>query len=100
MTFYKNFRKYLHAVELFSGALLLFIGGLVFVNKLTWLTAKLSFLNVVVLWLEPVLSCGKGGAALLVVGGLGAAGVVGGGCLRRWGRMCCRHGSRTGYAGA
>jgi cytochrome c-type biogenesis protein len=45
MAFYKNFRKYLHAVELFSGALLLFVGGLVFVNKLTWLSAKLSFLN-------------------------------------------------------
>jgi cytochrome c-type biogenesis protein len=45
MAFYKNFRKYLHAVELLSGALLLFVGGLVFVNKLTWLSAKLSFLN-------------------------------------------------------
>ncbi len=45
MAFYKNFRKYLHAVELFSGALLLFVGGLVFVNKLTWLSTKLSFLN-------------------------------------------------------
>jgi cytochrome c-type biogenesis protein len=45
MVFYKNFRKYLHAVELFSGALLLFVGGLVFVNKLTWLSSKLSFLN-------------------------------------------------------
>jgi cytochrome c-type biogenesis protein len=45
MAFYKNFRKYLHAVEVFSGALLLFVGGLVFVNKLTWLSAKLSFLN-------------------------------------------------------
>ncbi len=45
MVFYKNFRKYLHAVELFSGALLLFVGGLVFVNKLTWLSAKLTFLN-------------------------------------------------------
>jgi cytochrome c-type biogenesis protein len=45
MIFYKNFRKYLHAVELFSGALLLFVGGLVFVNKLTWLSAKLTFLN-------------------------------------------------------
>jgi cytochrome c-type biogenesis protein len=45
MTFYKNFRKYLHAVELFSGALLLFVGGLVFLNKLTWLSGKLSFLN-------------------------------------------------------
>jgi cytochrome c-type biogenesis protein len=45
MAFYKNFRKYLHAVELFSGALLLFVGGLVFVNKLTWLSSKLTFLN-------------------------------------------------------
>src|SRR5438046_6622180 len=45
MLFYKNFRKYLHAVELFSGALLLFVGGLVFVNKLTWLSTKLTFLN-------------------------------------------------------
>jgi len=45
MVFYKNFRKYLHAVEVFSGALLLFVGGLVFVNKLTWLSTKLTFLN-------------------------------------------------------
>ena len=45
MVFYKNFRKYLHAVELFSGALLLFVGGLVFLNKLTWLSSKLTFLN-------------------------------------------------------
>jgi cytochrome c-type biogenesis protein len=45
MVFYKNFRKYLHAVELFSGALLLFVGGLVFINKLTWLSSKLTFLN-------------------------------------------------------
>src|ERR1700751_1485609 len=45
MTFYKNFRKYLHAVEVFSGALLLFVGGLVFFNKLTWLATKLTFLN-------------------------------------------------------
>ncbi len=35
----------LHAVEIFSGALLLFVGGLVFVNKLTWLSSKLTFLN-------------------------------------------------------
>jgi cytochrome c-type biogenesis protein len=45
MAFYKNFRKYLHAVEVFSGALLLFVGGLVFFNKLTWLSSKLTFLN-------------------------------------------------------
>ncbi len=45
MRFYKNFRKYLHAVELFSGALLLFIGFLIFFNKLTWLSSKFAFLN-------------------------------------------------------
>jgi cytochrome c-type biogenesis protein len=50
--FYQRFRKHLHAVELFSGALLLFVGGLVFVNRLTWLAGKLSFLNSMVLWLE------------------------------------------------
>jgi len=42
---YQRFRTYLHAVELFSGALLLFVGGLIFVNKLTWLSGKLWFLS-------------------------------------------------------
>jgi cytochrome c-type biogenesis protein len=59
LSFYQRFRKYLHAVELFSGALLLFVGGLVFVNKLTWLAGKLSFLNEAVLWLEKALTGGK-----------------------------------------
>ena len=59
LKFYQRFRKYLHAVELFSGALLLFVGGLVFVNKLTWLAGKLSFLNSVALWLEHALTGGK-----------------------------------------
>lgn len=45
MRFYKNFRKHLHVVELLSGALLLFIGFLIFFNKLTWLSGKLTFLN-------------------------------------------------------
>lgn len=45
LRFYKSFRKYLHAVEILSGALLLFVGGLVFFNKLTWLSGKLTFLN-------------------------------------------------------
>jgi cytochrome c-type biogenesis protein len=56
LRFYQNFRKYLHAVELLSGALLLFVGVLVFVNRLTWLTGKLSFLNGVVFWLEHALT--------------------------------------------
>jgi cytochrome c-type biogenesis protein len=45
LKFYKRFRSYLHAVEVFSGALLLFVGGLIFMNKLTWLSGKLWFLN-------------------------------------------------------
>jgi len=45
LRFYKRFRSYLHAVEVFSGALLLLVGGLIFVNKLTWLSGKLWFLN-------------------------------------------------------
>src|ERR1700687_3338698 len=56
---YQLFRKHLHAVELFSGALLLFVGGLVFVNRLTWMAGKLSFLNSVVLWLEKSLTGAK-----------------------------------------
>jgi len=59
LRFYQSFRKYIHAVELFSGALLLFVGGLVFLNRLTWLTGKLSFLNSIVLWLEHALTGGK-----------------------------------------
>jgi hypothetical protein len=39
--------------------LLLFVGGLVFVNKLTWLVGKLNFLNSAVLWLEKALTGGK-----------------------------------------
>jgi len=59
LKFYQRFRKYLHAVELFSGVLLLLVGGLVFVNKLTWLTGKLNFLNGIALWLERLLTGGK-----------------------------------------
>ena len=59
LKFYQRFRKYLHAVELFSGALLLFVGVLVFVNRLTWLTGKLNFLQGVVLWLEHSLTGAK-----------------------------------------
>jgi cytochrome c-type biogenesis protein len=59
LKFYQSFRKYLHAVELFSGALLLFVGVLVFFNRLTWLVTKLSFLNTFVLWLEHALTGAK-----------------------------------------
>src|SRR3984893_15607494 len=84
MAFYKNFTKYLHAVELFSGALLLFIGGLVFLNKLTWLTAKLSFLNVIVLWLEHVLTSGRGGTTFWLLAGVAVAVVVVLAVIKRW----------------
>jgi cytochrome c-type biogenesis protein len=43
--FYQRFRRYLHAVEVSSGALLLAVGGLIFANRLTWLSGKLGFLN-------------------------------------------------------
>jgi cytochrome c-type biogenesis protein len=56
LKFYQRFRGYLHAVEIGSGILLLFVGGLVFTNKLTWLVRKLSFLNSVALWLEHALT--------------------------------------------
>ena len=45
LRFYQRFRRHLHAVEVSSGVLLLFVGGLVFVNRLTWLSGKLTFLN-------------------------------------------------------
>lgn len=56
LKFYQRFRGYLHAVEVGSGILLLFVGGLVFTNKLTWLVRKLGFLNSIALWLEHALT--------------------------------------------
>ena len=43
--FYQRFRRHLHAVEVGSGILLLAVGCLIFVNRLTLLSGKLSFLN-------------------------------------------------------
>ncbi|MGD1210669.1 MAG: cytochrome c biogenesis protein CcdA [Candidatus Acidiferrales bacterium] len=45
LKFYQRFRKHLHTVEVFSGVLLLFVGALIFFNRLTWLSGKLTFLN-------------------------------------------------------
>jgi cytochrome c biogenesis protein CcdA/peroxiredoxin len=98
MTFYKNFRKYLHAVELFSGALLLFVGGLVFVNKLTWLTAKLSFLNVLVLWLERVLTTGTGGKTFLLAVGVAVLAILLFAVVRRWEKITSMRGNKTIFA--
>jgi cytochrome c-type biogenesis protein len=59
LRFYQRFRKHLHAVEVFSGVLLLFVGSLIFVNRLTWMNGKLGFLNTIVLWLERSLTGAK-----------------------------------------
>lgn len=56
LAFYKNFRRYLHAVEVASGVILLFVGVLIFSNRLTWLAAKFAFLNDLVIWLEKSLT--------------------------------------------
>jgi cytochrome c-type biogenesis protein len=52
LRFYQRFRKHLHTVEVVSGVLLLVVGGLVFMDRLTWLAGKLDFMNDLVLWLE------------------------------------------------
>jgi cytochrome c-type biogenesis protein len=43
--FYKKFRRHMQAVEVASGGLLLAVGALIFMNRLTWLSGKLDFLN-------------------------------------------------------
>ncbi|HYL83807.1 MAG TPA: cytochrome c biogenesis protein CcdA [Candidatus Angelobacter sp.] len=95
MVFYKNFRKYLHAVELFSGALLLFIGGLVFVNKLTWLASKLDFLNTAVRWLEHALTTGSGGKIFWLVFGVILFASVVGVLVRNWETVSAMQGKKT-----
>lgn len=45
LKFYQRFRRHLHTVEVFSGVLLIAVGGLVFMNRLIWLSGKLTFLN-------------------------------------------------------
>src|SRR5579864_1989750 len=45
LRFYQRFRRHLHTVEVLSGVLLLFVGGLIFLNRLAWLSGKLGFLN-------------------------------------------------------
>jgi cytochrome c-type biogenesis protein len=95
MTFYKNFRQYLHAVEVFSGALLLFVGGLVFVNKLTWLTGKLVFLQSFVLWLEHVLTTGSGEKILVAVLAIIAVAMVWSTLKRHWDTVVSVQGKKT-----
>lgn len=42
MKFYQKFRRHLHTVEVCSGVLLLFIGGLIFTNALTLISSHIS----------------------------------------------------------
>ncbi len=58
LRFYQSFRRHLHAVEVGSGVILVFVGALVFANRLTWLAGKFGFLNDLVLWLERSLTAG------------------------------------------
>ena len=45
MKFYQTFRRHLHTVEVFSGVLLLAIGGLIFGNGLTYVSGHIQGLN-------------------------------------------------------
>ena len=45
LAFYGRFRRYLGAVEVGSGILLIAIGALILAGRFTWLSAKLGFLN-------------------------------------------------------
>jgi len=45
LAFYGRFRRHLGLVEVFSGVLLIAIGGLILAGHFTWLASKLGFLN-------------------------------------------------------
>jgi cytochrome c-type biogenesis protein len=45
LAFYSRFRRYLGWVEVFSGVVLIAIGGLIFAGRFAWLASKLGFLN-------------------------------------------------------
>ncbi len=95
MTFYKSFRKYLHAVEVFSGVLLLFVGGLIFFDNLKWLTGKLTFLQSTVLWLEHALTSGVGAQAFWWSLGLLALAIVVFALWKNWRTVSSFQGSKT-----
>jgi cytochrome c-type biogenesis protein len=95
MTFYKSFRKYLHAVEVFSGALLLFVGGLIFFDNLKWLTGKLTFLQSTVLWLEHALTTGVGAKAFWLSLGLLALAIVVFALRKNWRTVSSFQGRKT-----
>jgi len=75
MTFYKNFRKYLTR-RTFQWCFCFCSSEFGLRHKLTWLTAKLSFLNALVLWLERVLTTGSGGKTFLLAIGVAVLGIL------------------------
>ncbi len=95
MTFYKSFRKYLHAAEMFSGVLLLFVGGLIFFDNLKWLTGKLTFLESTVLWLEHALTKGTGGTAFWGIFGLLIAAIAVFALWKNWKTVSSFQGRKT-----
>ena len=95
MTFYKSFRKYLHAVEVFSGALLLFVGGLIFFDNLKWLTGKLTFLQSTVLWLEHALTTGVGAKSFWLILGLSVLAIVVFALWKNWKTVSSFQGRKT-----
>ena len=63
LRFYKNFRKYMHMVEVFSGVLLLLIGALVFGNQLTVISNHLAFFQPEN-WIPGAKNAGTGGGSV------------------------------------
>ena len=45
LSFYTRFRRYMHAVEVGSGVLLVALGALILTGHFTWISSKLGFLN-------------------------------------------------------
>ena len=45
LSFFKGMKGYLRQLEVASGALLIFVGGLIFTDSMGWLASKFTFLN-------------------------------------------------------
>ena len=45
LSLFSGVKRYLRQVEVFSGVLLVVVGGMIFADKLSWISARLTFLN-------------------------------------------------------
>jgi cytochrome c-type biogenesis protein len=45
LSLFSGVKRYLRQVEVFSGVLLVVVGGMIFADKLAWISARLTFLN-------------------------------------------------------